>query len=76
MSSIWAKGCMLMIVCVCVCVCVLSDLTCYPSLVEGESHGILLKKKAIENNIWHFISLDSRTYWTFDLSIDLRIVLT
>ena len=23
-------------------VCVLSDLTCYPSLVEGESHGILL----------------------------------
>ena len=30
--------------CVCVCVCVLSDLTCvdYPSLVEGESHGILL----------------------------------
>ena len=36
MSSIWAKGCMLMIV------CVLSDLTYYPSLVEGESHGILL----------------------------------
>ena len=30
-----------MIVCVCVCVCYL---TChdYPSLVEGESHGILL----------------------------------
>ena len=30
MSSIWAKGCMLMIVCV-----------CYLT-VEGESHGILL----------------------------------
>ena len=31
-----------MSVCVCVCVCVLSDLTCYPSLVEGESYGVLL----------------------------------
>ena len=40
MSSIWAKGCMLMIV------CVLSDLTDNPwcalsPLVEGESHGVL-----------------------------------
>ena len=36
MSSIWAKGCMLMIVC---CYLTWHD---YPSLVEGESHGILL----------------------------------
>ena len=33
MSSIWAKGCMLMIV----CVLLVSD--DYPSLEEGESHG-------------------------------------
>ena len=38
MSSIWDKRCMLTIV------CVLSDLTwLYPSLVVGESHGILFK---------------------------------
>ena len=35
-SSICAKGCMLMNV------CVLSDLTFYPSLVDGENHGILV----------------------------------
>ena len=34
---IWAKGCMLMIVCVCYL-----NWHDYPSLVEGESHGILL----------------------------------
>ena len=36
-ASILAKGCIFMTVCVCY-------LTChdYPSLVEGESHGILL----------------------------------
>ena len=32
MSSIWAKGLMI--------VCVLSDLNDYPSVVEGESHGL------------------------------------
>ena len=36
MPSIWDKGCMLMIM------CMLSDLHDYPSLVEGESHDILL----------------------------------
>ena len=36
MSSIWAKGCMVMIV------CVSSDLHDYPYLVKGERHGILL----------------------------------
>ena len=36
MSSIWAKGCMLI---VCVCYLTRHD---NPSLVEGESHGILL----------------------------------
>ena len=36
MSSIWTKGCMLMIVCV-----FYLTLHDYPSLVEGESHGIL-----------------------------------
>ena len=36
MSSIRAKGCMLMIMCV--CYLTRHD---YPSLVEGESHGIL-----------------------------------
>ena len=35
MSSIWAKGCVLMIVCY-------HTLNDYPSLVEGESHSILL----------------------------------
>ena len=37
LSSIWAKGCILMTVCV-------FYLTShdYPSLVSGESHGILL----------------------------------
>ena len=36
-SSIYAKGCIMMTVCVCY-------LTChdYPSFVQGESHGILL----------------------------------
>ena len=36
MSSIWAKGCMLMIV----CVCYLTQHD-YLSLVDGESHGTL-----------------------------------
>ena len=35
MTSIWAKACMLIIV------CVLPDLHDYPSLVEGESHGVV-----------------------------------
>ena len=37
-SIIWAKGCILMIVCVCY-----STLFDYPSLVEGESYGILFR---------------------------------
>ena len=36
MSSIWAKGCMLMIVCV--CYLTWCD---FPSLVDGESYGVL-----------------------------------
>ena len=40
MSSIWAKGCMLI-------VRELSDLNDYSSLVEGESHGILYYYKSI-----------------------------
>ena len=40
LSSIWAKGCIL------ITVCVLSDWHDYPSLVEGESHGIYINTTA------------------------------
>ena len=47
MSTIWAKGCMLMSVCV--CYLTLHD---YPSLLEGESHciSLLLFIMIYENN--------------------------
>ena len=38
-SSIWDKGCMFDD---CLCLCVCYDLIYYPSLMEGECHGILL----------------------------------
>ena len=36
------------------CVCVLSDLTYYPSLVSGETHGILLLLIVICDCIFSF----------------------
>ena len=48
-SSIWAKGCILMTVCVCVFYLTWHH---YPSLVYGESHGILLLLRVSSSRCW------------------------
>ena len=74
MSSIYAKGCMLMIV------CVLSGLTCLPLLGEIESHGILLLLLLYQRNIYliiasHFSSLCELIAIQVQMSIQLLSLL-